>query len=146
MLLIAFDLTEPWTTHRKYQIFEDRYTEIFGRPDVTADKIVQLYEMAQVLRRKLPELKNQLVGKYVLTLYVALLAIRRILEQDDVGKDIISAPSKYVRNPEVRQRFRKMMESIISGLIIDLDVETQDLPADFDYRGKLRIASMYFVW
>lgn len=138
LLLIAFDLEEPWTTHRKYQIFEDRYAEIFGRPDVTADKIVLLHEIAEVLRNKLPELKNQLVGKYVLTMFVMLLAVRRILDQDPVGKDMISAPNKFVREPEMRQRFRKMMESIVSALVIDLDVETQDLPDDFDYRGKLR--------
>ncbi|WP_083294510.1 AIPR family protein [Burkholderia plantarii] len=138
LLLIAFDLQEPWTTHRKYQIFEDRYAEIFGRPDVTADKIVFLHLLAGVLREKLPTLKNQLIGKYVLTIFVMLLAIRRILDQDAVGKDMISAPEKYVRATETRKRFHKMMESIVSALVIDLDVETQDLAADFDYRGKLR--------
>lgn len=138
LLLISFDLAEPWTTHRKYQIFEDRYNEIFGRPDVTADKIVLLYETTKVLRENLRKLKNQLIGKYILTIFVMLLAIRRILEQDAVGKDIISSPSKYVRKPEMRQQFQKMMASVVSGLIIDLDVETQDLPDDFDYRGKLR--------
>lgn len=138
LLLIAFDLGEPWTTHRKYQIFEDRYTEIFGRPDVTADKIVLLYEISQILRGKLPELKNQLVGKYLLTLFIMLFAIRRILEQDAVGQDIISSPYKYVRQQETRQKLKQLMVSIIADLIIDLDVETQDLAADFDYRGKLR--------
>lgn len=138
LLLIAFDLAEPWTTHRKYQIFEDRYTEIFGRPNVTADKIVQLYEISKILRDKLPELKNQLVGKYLLTLFVMLFAIRRVLEQDVVGKDIILSPHKYVRQHETRQKFKQLMISVIADLIIDLDVETQDLPADFDYRGKLR--------
>lgn len=138
LLLIAFDLEEPWTTHRKYQIFEDRYAEIFGRPDVTADKIVFLHEIAAVLRAKLPALQNQLIGKYVLTMFVMLLAVRRILELDAVGKEMISAPERFVRKPEMRQRFVKMMESIVSALVIDLDVETQDLDDDFDYRGKLR--------
>lgn len=138
LLLIAFDLQEPWTTHRKYQIFEDRYAEIFGRPDVTADKIVLLHEVAEILRNKLPEVKNQLFGKYVLTKFVMLLAIRGILNQDPLGREVIAVPSKFVREPEVRKRFQKMMESIISALVIDLDVETQDLPDDFDYRGKLR--------
>src|SRR5690606_15265825 len=31
LLLIAFDLEEPWTTHRKYQVFDDRYTQVFAR-------------------------------------------------------------------------------------------------------------------
>ena len=31
-----------------------------------------------------------------------------------------------------------MMDSVVSGLIIDLDIETQELAYDFDYRGKLR--------
>lgn len=138
LLLVAFDLEEPWATHRKYQIFEDRYNEIFGRPDVTADKIVQLHCITDLLKKNLPKIKNQLFGKYVLTIFVMLLAIRRILDQDPKGKDFINNPGDYVREHETRTRFCATMLIVVSNLIIDLDVETQDLDDDFDYRGKLR--------
>ena len=40
LYLMAFDLMEPWATHRKYQIFDDKHSEIFGRPEVGADRVV----------------------------------------------------------------------------------------------------------
>jgi hypothetical protein len=138
LFIVAFDLMEPWTTHRKYQVFDERYTQIFGRPDVTADKIVFLYEISEALKRSLPALKNDLVGKYVLTKFIMLLTVRRILELDGIGGDMIAAPEKYIRDAKNRARFQKTMDALISALIIDLDVETQDLGTDFDYRGKLR--------
>lgn len=138
LFIVAFDLLEPWTTHRKYQIFDERYSQIFGRPDVTADKIVFLYEISEVLKQSLPALKNDLVGKYVLTKFIMLMIMRKILELDDVGRDMTLTPENYIRDAKNRARFRKTMEVLISSLIIDLDVETQDLGTDFDYRGKLR--------
>jgi hypothetical protein len=36
LYLLAFDLKRPWATHRKYQVFEDDHSEIFGRPAVDA--------------------------------------------------------------------------------------------------------------
>jgi AIPR protein len=40
LYLMAFDLKEPWATHRKYEIFEDKHSALFGRPEVTADRII----------------------------------------------------------------------------------------------------------
>lgn len=138
LLMIAFDLMEPWTTHRKYQVFDDRYIAIFGRPDVTADKIVFLYEIGEALKCSLPKLKNDLIGKYVLTKFVMLLTVRKILELDEEGRHMMSEPEKYIRTVENRKQFRAMMDLVIESLIIDLDAETQELAEDFDYRGKLR--------
>jgi len=67
LMMIAFDLGEPWTTHRKYQVFDERYNEVFGRPGVTADKIVMLFEIAAALERGLRRLSNELLGKYVMS-------------------------------------------------------------------------------
>ena len=43
LYLMAFDLKEPWATHRKYQVFDDKHAELFGRPYVNADRIVMLH-------------------------------------------------------------------------------------------------------
>jgi hypothetical protein len=40
LYLRAFDLKEPWTTHRKSEVLDDKHADLFGRPDVTADRIV----------------------------------------------------------------------------------------------------------
>ena len=35
-LLLAFDIQEPWSCHQIYKVFDEKYTEIFGRPAVNA--------------------------------------------------------------------------------------------------------------
>lgn len=138
LLLIAFDLKEPWTTHRKYQVFDDRYAEIFGRPVVTADRLVFVQQIADAVTPALLNLKNELFGRYVLTKFVMLTVMRRVLEEDEVGRKMLDRPQDYVRDPATRARFRAMMDGFAASMVIDLDVETQELDADFDYRGKLR--------
>lgn len=138
LLLVAFDLLEPWATHRKYQVFDDRYAAIFGRPDVTADKIVFVYEIGRIVSTQLPKFKNDLIAKYVLTKYVIVSAVKRLLEYDEIGKDMLTNPANYVRDGNVRARFIATIDIIVKSLIIDFDVDTADLPDDFDYRGKLR--------
>jgi hypothetical protein len=67
LLLLAFDLKEPWATHRKYQVFEDKYADIFGRPVVNADRIVLCYTLMQLILKATDMITNKLFGKYVLT-------------------------------------------------------------------------------
>lgn len=138
LLLIAFDLGEPWTTHRKYQIFDDRYAEVFGRPEVTASRLVMLEIMSRKIAEGLQTLTNQLVGKYVLTRYLAVHALRKILEEDPKGLEVINSPHDFVKDENTRLAFANMLDTIIGSLMIDLDVETKDLDSNFDYRGKLR--------
>lgn len=52
LYLMAFDLREPWATHRKYQVFDDRHATLFAKPSVTADRIVML----QIMREEIDEI------------------------------------------------------------------------------------------
>jgi hypothetical protein len=49
LYLMAFDLKEPWATHRKYQVFDEKHADLFGRPEVTADRIVMCHLMRKVV-------------------------------------------------------------------------------------------------
>src|SRR3546814_6953915 len=80
--LMAWDLKQPWATHRKYQIFEDKHSELFGRPDVTADRIVLCHLLAGCIDNQTSSTKNQLFAKYVLTRFFLLYVMRLIIEGD----------------------------------------------------------------
>ena len=80
LYLRAFDLKEPWTTHRKYEVFEDKHSELFGRPSTTADRIVMLDLIVETIDAAIPEIENQLIGKYALARYLILYIVREILE------------------------------------------------------------------
>ncbi|MDO8706190.1 MAG: AIPR family protein [Sulfuricaulis sp.] len=139
LYLVAFDLREPWTTHRKYQVFEEKYADVFGRPEVTADRILLCHILMKEIEAKLSqELENELFGKYALTRYLMLYAIRRALDSDELGKELLSNPGKFVRDSKSRVKLQNTLSELLDSLVIDLNVETSDLGEDFDYRGKLR--------
>lgn len=138
LLLMAFDNGEPWATHRKYQVFEDKYTELFARKEVTADRIVLCQVIADCIDEALPKLTNGLVAKYVLTRYMLLYFVRNILRKDDLWSEINTNPQRFVREAKKREHFRKCIGNIVSDLITDVNAEIEGAGADFDYRGKLR--------
>lgn len=140
LALMSFDLKEPWGTHRKYQVFDEKHAELFGRPEVTADRMVMCHEMMKVIESLRSKIKNSLFGKYGITKQVILFMLRSILENDQLGKELLGDPSKFVRRKENRENFTNCMSKIIDDMIVDINAEVGELGDTFDYRGKLRDA------
>lgn len=139
LLLMAFDLKRPWATHRKYQIFEgEHYSNLFGRPEVTADRLIMLQVISEAIDSALPNIENQLLAKYVLTKYALVYFVRNVLEKDDLFPEVASNPRKFVREKGDRQRFLQCVSNIVGDIIEDLNDEVGEYGEDFDYRDKLR--------
>ena len=138
LYLMAFDLEEPWATHRKYQVFEDKYADLFGRPDVTADRIVLCHVIMEAIENELPELKNTLFARYVLTCYLLLYIVRQILNDDELFAEMNAHPDKFVRDKANRDRFRACVLTLVGDIIIDVNDEVDEYGDSFDYRDKLR--------
>lgn len=136
--LMAWDLKTPWATHRKYQIFEDRHSDLFGRPDVTADRIMLCHDLALCIDTKKAAINNQLFARYALTTFFLMYVLRLLIESDNSGTDILTKPSKFVRDANVRSAFEKATNELLSEVITDLNAEIDQLEDDFDYRGRLR--------
>lgn len=139
LYLMAFDLRQPWATHRKYQVFDDKHAELFSRPGVTADRIVLL----QILKEEIDETRekqseNTLFWKHLLSRYLMLYLIREILESDEQGRRIIETPEIMTRHESERCRFRKCIKALLGDLVVDMNSEVGDEGENFDYRGKLR--------
>lgn len=136
--LLAFDLQQPWATHRKYEVFEDRHAELFGRPEVTADKIVMCHTIMMEIENDMSDLENKAAGKYVLTKFMMLYAVKRIFEKDSLARDLMERPGQFVRQPSDRKVFRECVSTVIKDLVTDLNSEISGVGDDFDYRGALR--------
>ena len=137
----AFDLKEPWATHRKYEIFEDKHAAIFGRPSVNAHRIVLLHVIMEVISEAIPKLVNELVGKYALTRYCLLYIEGEVLEVDDMIERVSGDQAALVKNKGDRDRFRKCVETLVNDIVGDLNDELgKEQGADFDYRDKMRDA------
>jgi hypothetical protein len=139
LLLLAFDLKQPWATHRKYQLFEDNmYADVFGRPAVTADRIVLCQVIKEEADKARTKITNELFGKYILTRYLLLYLLREILDSSEMGPEVIRNPGRFIRDQNDRERFRVCIGTILKDLVVDLNGEVEESGKDFDYRDKLR--------
>ena len=136
--MMAFDLKEPWGTHRKYQVFDDKYNELFARPEVTASRIILLDILNKNVKNKIVDIENKLVAKYVLTKYALLYILREILEKDEVGRELLKKPENFVGILENRDKLNNVIDIIMNDIIIDFNAEVNSLDEDFDYKSKLR--------
>lgn len=133
----AFDLKEPWVTHRKSEVFEDKHSDLFGRPEVTADRIVMLQVIVEAIDVAIKKIENALFGKYVLTKYLLLFIVRQILESDEKFVDLNRFPGGFVRSEADRTVFRECVSYMLEDIIVDLNGEVAEDDANF-YRDKLR--------
>ncbi len=138
LYLMAFDLKTPWATHRKYQVFEDKHSELFGRPEVNANRIVACHVIREAVDDVLDKINNRLLAKYVLTRYLLIYLVRRVFDEDQFGCEILQNPQNVVRNTEDREKFRRLVSSILGDIVTDLNSEVNEYGEEFDYRGKLR--------
>lgn len=136
LYLVAFEDKEPWTTHRSYQVFKEKYSGLFGHAH--ADKIVMCQVIAEAIQSALPSITKTLFAKYKLTKYMLMYILREIMEADPVGIEMIKAPEKFVRNEAERNRFRDCITTILGDTVTDLNQQVEELGDDFDYRDKLR--------
>lgn len=136
--LMAWDLKTPWATHRKYQIFEDRHSDLFARPEVTADRIMLCHVLASCIDTHKETINNQLFAKYALTRFFLMYVLRLLIESDNSGTGILTTPRNFVRDATVRSAFEKAINELLSEVITDLNAEIDQLEDDFDYRGRLR--------
>lgn len=140
LYLMSFDLKEPWNTHRKYEVFEDKYSDLFARPEISAHRILALHLLVKCIDSNSNKIENKLFGKYALTRYMTLYMLRLIFEKDEEGRSFLKNPEVFIKEPANRAHFEHCVNNIISDIIIDLNAEIAPLGDTFDYRGKLRDA------
>lgn len=136
--MMSFDLKEPWGTHRKYQVFDDKYNDLFARPEVTAHRILMLKIMSDLINQKICNVNNKLVSTYALTRASILYILKHILENDNEGKELLKKPENYVKILSSREHFAKCISTIIDDIIVDLNGEIDPLGYEFDYKTKFR--------
>jgi hypothetical protein len=76
-VLLAFDLEQPWACHQSYRLFDDLHSDIFGRPEVSAERIVGLIAVRDAVATSLENLDNQLAAYYSVTPYFVMYLVNR---------------------------------------------------------------------
>jgi len=140
-LLLAFDLQEPWTCHQTYKLFEELYTRIFSRPEVNADRIVTLFLIYTTIDEMGGKITDQTFAKYSLTKFLLMYLIRRALETDTVGRELVINPTPFLNSSKGMDRVTHCVKNLLNDIIIDLNgemKEREDNGEPFDFRRELK--------
>lgn len=132
--LLAFDVREPWSAHQIYKVFDEKYAEIFGRPEVTAKRAIFVHRLMGVVDNSLPKLKNRPMASYTLTRYFMLCLLSEILRANDVSRPYVANPASLTQ-PQLEE-FLAKCEEILKTVVVDLNVESKSV--DFDYKSILK--------
>ena len=136
--LLAFDLGEPWSCHQISKLFDDKHSDIFGRPLVTAWRIVLLSKLMECIERSLLEIGSEPIQRYSLTKYFLMFALSMIVDGDDPAKELFSEPEKILRDERLTQDVLNGVESICKRLCVDLRFELVDVDNPPDYKALLK--------
>lgn len=132
--LLAFDVLEPWSAHQIYKVFDEKYAEVFGRPEVTAQRIIFVHRLMEVVKNSLPKLKNRPMASYTLTRYFILFVLSEILRENEVSRSFVANPASL--DESQMDDFLGMCGEILKTVIVDINVESKS--TDFDYKSILK--------
>lgn len=135
-MLLTFDLNEPWNSHQKAQIFDQYYSKIFGRPEVTANRIILVYEILSVVEEQLCQIDNKQYAYYSATKYFLLYVVAKIMQKDQIGKDVYTNKLNIVCDSKNLEKFKEIIADILgNNIIVDLNYFlNEEENASFDYK------------
>ena len=141
--LLAFDLKDPASCHQGYKLFDEKYADIFGRKEVTADRIVAAYDVYVTVLASLELFKeeNRLFANYGLTRFLILYLVREALDTDDTGRTLCRNPTPFIDKENGRDRIKGCMKNLVKSVIRPLDNEVtrrNKPPNVFDYKRQLK--------
>ncbi len=142
-VLLAFDLEQPWTCHQSYRLFDDLHSDIFGRPVVTAERIVGLIAVRDAVVASLENMDNQLAAYYSVAPYFLMYLVKQALQLDPLGKEFCHDPGRFVRDRGF-DAVVKTVRQISDDLIVDLNAELaerEEAGNPFDHKRELKSAN-----
>lgn len=138
--LLAFDLNESNLCHQIGKVFDDRYADIFGRPEVTFGRIIFVHEVQKLVAKQLDNLDNKPMAGYSLTRYFLLSVVGQIIRKFPEGRAFLADSVRMNSEPERDQVLNKIPELLV-GLVVDLNYEINARDQSFDYKKDLKSPS-----
>lgn len=141
LILLAMDLAQPWSCHQKYKVMDELHSDIFGRPDVTGERILGYWECFKSVEPALDAIDDKHFAYYSLTKYFLVYAVASLIRTEPAGvamlknmKGIISSG----RQADLVDLFGVLAKS----LALDINAEIVGGDAEmFDYKNELKSPS-----
>jgi hypothetical protein len=139
-VLLAFDLKQPWVCHQTYKLFDELHAAIFGRPDVTGDRIVALWGIYKASIDKLALMQNSLFAHYGLTKFLMLHLVREALITDSLGSALYQQPSAFLEQNKGQERIAYATGKLAQTLarVLDREVTRRSTPDPYDFKRELK--------
>jgi hypothetical protein len=144
-LLLAFDLDEPYSCHQVYKVFDEKYAEIFGRPEVTAARIVFISELYDKVAAEMHELKNEQMRGYALTRFFLLNTLKHVMVMSPASLKILG-DRDAMRDGKLRSAILDQAAAVIRDLIIDFNYEIEEEGEALDYKSDLKSPERVKAW
>lgn len=138
--LLAFDLNESNLCHQIGKVFDDRYADIFGRPEVTVGRIIFVHELQKLVSEALDKLENRPMASYSLTRYFLLSVVGVIIRKFSEGREFLANKDK-LGSEEERNKILEKVPELLIGLVVDLNYEVKQKDQNFDYKRELKSTS-----
>jgi hypothetical protein len=134
--LLAFDLSEPFSCHQIYKVFDEKYAEIFGRPAVDCFRISFLHEVMSIIEQNLHRLKDERMAKYTLTKFLVMDVVAHILRSGKATSEFLNDRNQ-IRDNAKRKKVLKLIPELVVETMLNLDFEvSQD--TNFDYKAAFK--------
>ena len=144
-LLLTFDLDEPYACHQIYKLFDDKYSNVFGRPEVDAHRIIFLYRLLEATTKEMAEIRNAQMANYRLTRYFVVNVIGHILKMFEPTKRLIARKNLLAKAANVNAVLHHIPE-LLGSLIVDLNYEVESAGELFDYKKDLKSPERVKHW
>lgn len=138
--LLAFDLNESNLCHQIGKVFDDKYSDIFGRPEVTFGRVIFVHEVQKLVAATLEKLENRPMAGYSLTRYFLLSVVGQIIRRFPEGRAFLSDAARMNIEAE-RNAILDEIPELLVGLVVDLNYEIKAKDQNFDYKKDLKSPS-----
>src|SRR5690606_37992959 len=136
-LLLAFDLDEPYSAHQIYKLFDDKYADIFGRPEVSAARIVFLLKLYEQIKERILEIGHDQMAGYALTNFFVLNVLRHVMEKSDRAYALVRDRGR-MSDPKEREAVLAKVPDVLGELLVDLKYEIGEKGDNLDYKSDLK--------
>lgn len=138
-LIMSFYFNEPYKTHLKTSFYGDSYENIFSR-NMSCQKIYLAYIIHNKIIENIEKIENVPVRSYGLAKYTFLRIIKAIMEDDDLGKEIIENPNNFVTGTNI-EVLKNAVQKLFDLVALDINgfiSEYQQTVPLFDYKNLFK--------
>ncbi len=138
-LITAFYRDKPHNTHLKQNLFGDEYTAIFSR-NINAEKIYLAYLIYSRIQQNSNLLDNPQIRNYGLSIFFFTNVIKTILNEDEIGQQILNDPKEYVTTHKeiLVDSVDKVWSLLTPDINFDLEEYKKEKGDFFDYKNVFK--------